>query len=316
MQRRMYLSMLAELLPLPVFAVGLTGHRDVAANREGAKEIESSISKVLEALQRALGPAFLQEAAFFSPATPILHLITMGAEGAELLGMGAAEKCKIKVSTVFPFAWEDYRDDFSASAAAMAAEIIPRIHSALELPGRRAEGPRAYERANDVILSHIDLLVAVWDGGRAQGRAGTGDVVQAAVAKGIQIIVINPLSPNAPTLLAAAPIDDFELPTASDLARDPLPTDLIGFVHAMISPPPRRAQRQGLVDLIAETPRSLRWRLEYPLLLKTVGGQRLASQKSSPSARKDTGKDRTSRGSPDVLFRTLQRPAEDPRPQA
>jgi hypothetical protein len=96
--------MLAELLPLPVFAVGLTGHHEVAADREGAAKIEATISKVLEALQRALVPAFLQETAFFSPATPVLHLITMGAEGAELLGMRAAEKLKIKISTVFPFA--------------------------------------------------------------------------------------------------------------------------------------------------------------------------------------------------------------------
>jgi hypothetical protein len=77
---------------------------------------------------------------------------------------------------------------------------------------------------------------------------------------------------------------------ASDLARRPLPTDLIEFVHAMVSPPPRRVQRQAVVDLIAETPRSVRWRLEYPLLLKIVGSRRVGSQKSSTSVRKGAAK--------------------------
>ena len=154
----------------------------------------------------------------------------------------------------------------------------------LELPGRRDEGPRAYERANDIILSNIDLLLAVWSGGRAHGRAGTGDVVQAAIVKGIPIVVIDPQSPSAPAVLAAAPIDDFEAPVASDLPRRPLPTDLIDFVHAIVSPPPQLVQRQGLIDLIAETPRSARWRFEYPLLLKTIGGRRIASRKPAPAA--------------------------------
>jgi hypothetical protein len=271
--------MLEELLPSPVLSVGLTGHRNVATDGEAAEAIERGIGAVLEALQRALTPAVAQEAAFFAGAAPVMRLITMGAEGADLLGMRAAAKCEIKISTVVPFPWNEYRNDFSASAAAAAAEISSRTDSVLELPGRRDEGTRAYERANDIILSNIDLLLAVWSGGRARGRAGTGDVVQAAVVKDIPIIVIDPQSPSAPTILVAAPVDDFEPPVASDLARRSLPTDLIDFVHGIVSPPPRQVLRQGLIDLLAETPRSARWRFEYPLLLKTAGGKRIAGRK-------------------------------------
>jgi len=278
--------MLEELLPPPVFSIGLTGHRNVATSGEAAEAIEGGIGAVLEALQRALTPAVGQEAAFFSAAAPIMRLITMGAEGTDLLGMRAAAKYGIKISTVIPFAWEEYRNDFSASVAAAATEISSRTDSMLELPGRRDEGPRAYERANDIILSNIDLLLAVWSGGRAHGRAGTGDVVQAAIVKGIPIVVIDPQSPSAPAVLAAAPIDDFEAPVASDLPRRPLPTDLIDFVHAIVSPPPRLVQRQGLIDLLAETPQSTRWRFEYPLLLKSIGGRRIANRKTASAAAK------------------------------
>lgn len=283
--------MLEELLPPPTLSVGLTGHRNVATDGEAAEAIERGIGAVLETLQHALTPAVAQEAAFFSAAAPIMRLITMGAEGTDLLGMRAAAKYEIKISTVIPFASDEYRSDFSASAAAMLAEISSQTDSVLELPGRRDEGPRAYERANDLILSNIDLLLAVWSGGRARGRAGTGDVVQAAVVKGIPVIVIDPQSPRMPSILVAAPTDDFEPPVASDLARRPLPADLIDFVRGIVSPPPRLVLRQGLIDLLAETPRSARWRFEYPLLLKAAGGKRIAGRKPVPrSAKTNFGK--------------------------
>jgi hypothetical protein len=262
--------MLEELLPPPVLSLGLTGHRNVGMTGATAEAAERDIGAVLEALQRALATVIAQDAPFFSATVPVMRLITMGAEGAALLGMRAAGRCGLKISCVIPFAFDDYRGDFSPAGADAAADLFAKAESLLELAGRRDEGPRAYERANDVILSNIDLLVAVWNGSRAHGRAGTGDVVQAAVVKGIPVIVIDPLSPGAPAILAAAPIDDFEPPVASDLAHRPLPTDLTAFLQGIVGPPPRQAQRRGLVDLIAETPRSARWRFEYQLLLKTL----------------------------------------------
>jgi hypothetical protein len=262
--------MLEELLPLPVLCVGLTGHRDIALTGAAAEAIERSIEALLEALQQALTPAVAREAAFFSTAAPVTRLITMGAAGADLLGMRAANKRAVKISCVIPFAQEEYRSDFSLADAAVAADLLSRTETLLELPGQRNEGPRAYERANDIILSNIDVLVAVWDGGRAHGRAGTGDVVQTAVVKGIPVIVIDPAAPTTVSLLAAPHGEDIEPPVASDLNRRPLPIDLTEFVHGLVSPPPKRVQRQGLTDLVAETPRSADWRFEYPFLLDAL----------------------------------------------
>jgi hypothetical protein len=278
--------MLEELLPPPVLSLGLTGHRNVGMTGATAEATERDIGAVLEALQRALATAIAQDASFFSAAAPVMRLITMGAEGADLLGMRAACRHGLKVSCVIPFALDDYRADFSPAGTNVAAELFAKTESLLELPGRRDEGPRAYERANDVILSNIDLLVAVWNGSRAHGRAGTGDVVQEAVVKGIPIIVVDPQSPAAPAILAAAPVDDVEPPVASDLARRPLPADLTAFIHGIVSPPSRLAQRQALIDLVAETPQSAQWRFEYSLLLKTLARRPKAARKPSAAAAK------------------------------
>jgi hypothetical protein len=267
------------LLPSPVLSIGLTGHRELDAARAAA--IEQAIGTVIEALLRALPPAIAQEAVYFAATKPIARLVTMAAEGADLIGARAAGKRGVAIACVLPFAWDEYRHDFSPAYQAVAEDTIAHATSVLALPGTRGEGPRAYERANEVILSNIDLLLAIWDGERARGRAGTGDVVQGAVAKRVPVIVIDPKSPGASALLATPSLDAFEAPAATDLSRNPLPDDLVSFVHAMMRPPPRRVQRQGLADLIAETPRSRVWRFEYPLLLRLMAGRALPKRPSS-----------------------------------
>jgi hypothetical protein len=276
--------MLDQLLPQLVLAVGLTGHRSVGMSGPAAEAVGQGIGAVLESLLRALPPVIAQDSGFYAATPPVIRLITMGAEGADLLGMRAAVRHGVKVSAVIPFALDDYRNDFSPAAASEAAELFAGADSLLELAGRRDEGPRAYERANDIVLSNIDLLVAVWNGGRAHGRAGTGDVVQDAVAKGIPVIVIDPQSPAAPVILAAPPPDDVEPPVASDLARRPLPADLGDFLHGIVGPPSRQAQRRAFTDLIAETPQSRRWRIEYSLLLNTVAHRPSVARKPAFAA--------------------------------
>jgi len=278
--------MLEELLPPLVLSVGLTGHRSVGMTGAVAEATEQGIGAVFDALKRALPTAMAQEAAFYTTAAPVIRLVTVAAEGAVLLGTRAAVRHGLKVSAVIPFALDDYRSDFSPAAVSEAAAIFAGAESLLELPGRRDEGARAYERANDVMLSNIDVLVAVWNGGRAHGRAGTGDVVQDAVTKGIPIIVIDPQSPATPGILIAPPIDDVEPPVASDLARRPLPADLGDFLRGVVGPPSRLAQRQAFTDLIAEAPQSRQWRVEYSLLLKTLAPRRNAARKRAVAAAK------------------------------
>ena len=116
--------MLEELRPPLVLSVGLTGHRSVGMTGAVAEATEQGIGAVFDALKRALPTAMAQEAAFYTTAAPVIRLVTMGAEGAELLGTRAAVRHGLKVSAVIPFALDDYRTDFSPAAVSEAAPIF------------------------------------------------------------------------------------------------------------------------------------------------------------------------------------------------
>ena len=263
--------MLSDLRPPAVLSVGVTGHRSIGDDKKQLEAIEDSLTTILKSLQGELMAASKIEAAFFSSAVPKLRVITMGASGADIVGMRAARTCRVEMVLVLPFPWEVYRKDFDEASLSEASQNISDALYKFELPGTREEGARAYERANDVILSNVDILLAVWDGERAKGRAGTGDVVQAAIARRLPVIVINPSRP-IPEILRP-PVDlDPHLSNASDLPRRPLGDELSNVITRILCPPQKTATRQGLIDFLAEKPRSSAWRFEYPLLLSTFVG--------------------------------------------
>lgn len=50
----------------------------------------------------------------------------------------------------------------------------------------------AYAAANEDVLIGVDVLVAVWDGARPDGKGGTGDTVQSARERGLPVTVAWP----------------------------------------------------------------------------------------------------------------------------
>jgi hypothetical protein len=166
-----------------------------------------------------------------------VRAVTMAAEGADLLGAQAAEHAGGAAVCVLPFPFEEYQRDFSPPARDIARAILERADAQFVLPGSPAEGARSYERANEIIMANIDVLVAVWNEKRANGRAGTGEMVQSAVSQRIPVILITPSDPAQPKLLAATDDDELERPIALDLARKPLDADLSRFVSQVLSPP-------------------------------------------------------------------------------
>jgi hypothetical protein len=257
---------LKELLPAPVLSIGFSGN--IITHGTISDEVECSIHTILKELLRALPLAIAQEEAYFSPVRPVVRLVTMGAEGADLLGIRAAIALGIDLSYVIPFAIKDYYTDFSASSAAEAAVNFSHGASLFQLPGKRDEGPRAYTRTNEIILSNSDLLIAVWESEQTIGWAEAGNAVQAAVMKGIPIVAINPKSPTTPAILSVSQFADLDAPAATNLVSRPLPADLTQFIHGIIKPPSRFAKRRGLDDLLIENRNSTAWRSEYPLLLR------------------------------------------------
>ena len=265
-------DMFKGLLPAPVFSIGLTGHRDVAIQGSTGEAVERSVGDVFDALRRAVPPAVAQESAYFSVDTPVTRLITMGAEGAALLGIRAAIRTGLELSYVIPFSLNEYSRDFSSAAASEAMKLLAQSGALLELPGLRSEGARAYERANEIILSNIDVLVAVWNGERARGGPGPETSCKAPSSGAFQLSSSDPKSPQTPFLLSGRSFVDSDPPAATDLDRKPLAADLSDLVHSVMRPPSSSAKRQALLDLIREAPGSAAWRSEYPLLLQLLGG--------------------------------------------
>ena len=205
----------------------------------------------------------------------------MAAEGADLSGTSAAMTAGADVAFIMPFAWDEYCADFQPANLSKVRQFLASASSSFELPGRRDEGPRAYERANDIILENIDLLIAVWDGERARGRAGTGDVVQRAATMGLPIIVIDPKDPAVPTILEAPDDQNLASSQVTELNRKAVLDDLTGLVEQIICPPPDRQGRQALRDLLTEQPHKVSRRFEYRILMGWLA--RESNKKKSPS---------------------------------
>lgn len=265
--------------PPAVLSVGVTGHRELISD---PGSIEQSILTVLNPLRHAVHNAAEKHAAFFSPAKPKIRFVTMAAEGAELSGTNAAMKAGADVAFIMPFAWDEYCADFQPANLARVHQLLASASSSFELPGRRDEGPRAYERANDIILENIDLLIAVWDGERARGRAGTGDMVQRAATMGLPIIVIDPKEPAVPTILEAPDDQNLAPSEVTELNRKAVLDDLPGLVKQIMCPPPDTPGRQALRDLLTERPRQVSRRFEYRILMRWLA--RESNKKKRPSA--------------------------------
>jgi len=274
------------LLPRAVLAIGITGHRDLGGANPNTPIVVATLNTLFANLSRALQTA-LQEAPFFSNTAPVVRTVCMAAEGADLLGARAARTAGTAVVCVLPFPFDDYQQDFSSPAAVSAARsILESADAKFVLPGERIEGARSYERANEIILTNIDLLVALWDGKRASGRAGTGDVVQSAISRRIPVIVFDPNVPAQPTLLTAPNDEELQNPIAIDLPRKPLDANLEHLVSQILSPPPGQSARQSLIDLLEEGNNYRHIRFEYPLLLKLFRVER--TKASTIAARPNT----------------------------
>jgi hypothetical protein len=264
-----------DLRPAPVLAIGVVGHRSIGIESEAAQAVEAALARLLREMDALFRKIVAADRPFFSDAEPVLRVIGTAADGGGLLAANAARATGAELACVLPFAPDENENDYSTPAAhALAKTIIAAARSVFILPGTREEGARAHERANEVVLSNSDLLVAVWNGARAEERAGTGDVVQAAVASGVPVIAIDPAARAPPRLLLSPGEDQLDRPVATDLAGAPLEI-LPGLLRDIVAPPVGADKRQGLADLYREQSGRHPRRYEYSLLLKIFGVNRV-----------------------------------------
>ena len=150
--------------------IGITGHMNLT---------EATEKIVYEALCEALRQR----------APSGLVGVTCLARGADQLFARAVLDLGSRLEVVLPA--PDYRTKIKADnltrydallAAADTVHVMPFDTSRRE----------SYMAANEYLLSRVDELVAVWDGGPSGGLGGTADVVSAAREQGRPVQVIWP----------------------------------------------------------------------------------------------------------------------------
>jgi hypothetical protein len=149
--------------------IGVTGHRFLA-------EIEKIDAGVDEALHRI-------KAAF--PNRPPLVVSSL-AEGADRVVARRIldSRPDARLLVPLPMPKSEYIKDFSSAASREEFEsLLARATCIVEMPASHA----SYETAGSFVVDHCDVLIAAWDGRRAQGRGGTAGVVAHARGRGMPL---------------------------------------------------------------------------------------------------------------------------------
>ena len=258
-----------------VLSVGITGHRIDAL---GPDVLAALPGRLAEALRMVTDSALAVHAGhphLFSAEPPRLDFVSPLANGADQIAAEAALQLGFRLHAVLPFAADDYRRDMAADATTFD-ELLARAQTRLELPGDRANETEGYAMAGRATVAHCDLLIAVWDGLKARGRGGTGEVVEMAVAHGTPVIHLPAASDAPPKLLWAAfdpVVDTSGIDPMSERPMDPAHVNQM--LAALLLPPPGAQEKKFVERFFAERIPRFRVRTEYAMLLAAAGVRKL-----------------------------------------
>ncbi|WP_441286189.1 hypothetical protein ACSRUE_27525 [Sorangium sp. KYC3313] len=149
--------------------IGITGHRHLGGS-DDRKGVHAEISARLRERAR--------------PGDEALSSLAIGAD--QIFAQAALE-AGLRLHAVVPC--EGYDATFSPEelqgyeALLTAATEVTTL--AFPIPSEIA-----FEAAGRWIVDHCDAVIAVWNGCPASGRGGTGDIVDYARSKNVQLVVI------------------------------------------------------------------------------------------------------------------------------
>ncbi|HEX3872435.1 MAG TPA: hypothetical protein VHV77_18450, partial [Pirellulales bacterium] len=178
--------------PRCVLRVGVTGHRpgpslpDTELHR-----VRSQVGTLLADIGAAADAILKTHPTLFSQETPAPVAISALAEGADRILAEEALASGWMLDVVLPLGREEYEQDFATSESkADFAAILTKARAVLELQSARQQRDRdaSYEAAGFVMLDHVDILVAVWDGQDGRGRGGTRQIMVEAARREIPVI--------------------------------------------------------------------------------------------------------------------------------
>lgn len=263
-----------------MLSVGITGHRAEALPSGSLATLRERIEATLALFGEVANALIERRRDCFAPESPRTVFVTPIADGADQIGAEAAHDLGWEVQAVLPFARDYYRSTLANDEArARFDRLLERADRVLELPGEQGGEPEGYAMVGRATVAHCDILIAIWDGEKARGRGGTGEVVELAVSRGTPVAHIPP-EPGRPARLLWAAFD----PVVDTLGDDPMaerPLDrehVETMLEALLIPPPDPQEQQFLARFRRERLPRFRPRIEYALLLAVVGIRRIRAR--------------------------------------
>jgi hypothetical protein len=122
-----------------------------------------------------------------------LTIVSSLAEGADRLVVEEVLQTPgARLIAVLPFGAEDYAQDFGPEGSPSRRHFAALLARAADIyvgpaVARRADG---YAHAGEYLLAQSDVLLAVWDGRRKQGRGGTAEIVARARAAALPLVIV------------------------------------------------------------------------------------------------------------------------------
>ncbi len=153
-------------------AIGVTGHRAL----KDVEKLLAGLDRVLEHIDRCFpGQDW--------------SIISSLAEGADRLVVARALAYRPGARLIVPLPMppEQYKAIFSSGESGEEFERLLRQASQVVPPQTGQTGDEAYLAAGLAMLDRADLLIALWNGQAAQGRGGTGEIVDLARQSGLPI---------------------------------------------------------------------------------------------------------------------------------
>ncbi len=159
--------------PLPII-IGVTGHRDL--RDEDYPKIEQELSKQYVRITKLY------------PSTSFLMVCGL-AEGADRLAARLALELGMKLIAVLPMPLDLYELDFKGDSIAEFRELLGKAehffelpimppHSASDIASRGPARDMQYAQLGAYLVTHSQILIALWDGVRRNLVGGTSQVVQ------------------------------------------------------------------------------------------------------------------------------------------
>ncbi len=152
--------------------IGVTGHRVLA----DASRIKAGIEEALRRIEAA------------SPGSSVV-VVSPLAEGADRVVAAHVldRHPEARLLAILPMPADVYAKDFaSPQSRAEFEQLLGRATCCIELPTAPTRG-ESYKAAGAAVLDQSDILIAVWDGKKGQGRGGTAAIVRLARERGVPI---------------------------------------------------------------------------------------------------------------------------------